>query len=152
MKAMQFAFGFGVAIVFPLLIHSGVAVFNPRPVWQDYQPGVQVDREAGEVRIDSRKLERTPLDPTFKSDSEIFARRLFWVASPLGMGAIILGATLQVPAIGTGLVFGGIFALIDAFGNYWRYLSEPFRFVSLLLAFVVLVLMGYRKFSTIEQE
>ena len=49
------------------------------------------------------------------------------------------------PAIGAGLMFGGIFSVCDGYFNYWSELSATLKFFSLLAAFVVLIVVGYRK-------
>ena len=37
MLAKKFALGFGIAIIFPMMIHYGVSTFSPEPKWKDYQ-------------------------------------------------------------------------------------------------------------------
>lgn len=77
----------------------------------------------------------------------MFQRRLFFVATPIGLAAIIIGSFLAVQAVGAGLIFGGIFTLIDGYCWYWSELQDWMRFLSLLAAFVVLVVIGYVKFD-----
>lgn len=36
MLAKKFGFGFGIAIILPMMIHYGVSTFTPRPDWKDY--------------------------------------------------------------------------------------------------------------------
>ncbi len=64
--------------------------------------------------------------------------------------AVIVGAFLAVPAIGTGLMFSGIFSVSDGYFNYWSELSAQLKFFSLLAAFIVLLVVGYRKLEKKE--
>ncbi|MCK4577932.1 MAG: hypothetical protein KAU50_04030, partial [Candidatus Marinimicrobia bacterium] len=136
MNPMKFAVGFGVAVIFPLMVHYGVATFSPPPDRDDYQPP---HRPVAEVKMSEEEIteweaQRDAINQEYKAHAKVFARRLFWVAAPIGLVVLALGAILKIPAIGTGLVFGAIFTLLDAYGNYWQYLPNALRFVSLLLA------------------
>jgi hypothetical protein len=81
----------------------------------------------------------------------VFEKHLFAVAVPLGLPTVIIGAFLAVPAIGTGLMFGGIFSVSDGYFNYWSELSAQLKFFSLLAAFIVLLVVGYRKLEKKER-
>ena len=91
------------------------------------------------------ELEERVLD--FWKREKIFQKHLFLVAVPVGIGAIIFGAVSPIQAIGTGLMFGGIFTLVDGYCWYWSELQDWMRFLSLLAAFVVLIFIGYRKLA-----
>ena len=80
----------------------------------------------------------------------MFEKHLFVVAVPLGLITLVVGAFLSVPAIGTGLMFGGIFSVFDGYFNYWSELSAQLKFFSLLAAFIVLLIVGYRKLEKKE--
>lgn len=149
MNITKFAVGFGIAVIFPMLVHYGVSTFSPPPDWNDYRmPEWEVLQETATAEErQAMEAERSAVRERFDEHAKTFARRLFWVAVPLALAALIAGAMLQVPTIGTGLIFGAIFTLIGAFGNYWRFLPPGLRFASLLVAFVALVAIGYRQFA-----
>jgi hypothetical protein len=44
-------------------------------------------------------------------------------------------------------MFGGIFSVLDGYCNYWSELPDGARFMSLLIAFVVLIYIGWRKLA-----
>ena len=50
--------------------------------------------------------------------------------------------------LGTGFMFGGIFAATTGYWFHWSYLEDWVRFVSLLAAMAVLVFVAYRQFSS----
>ena len=141
MIAKKFALAFGIAVVFPAMIHYGVSSLSPEPRWQDYHVA---------PLIDSNSAEYQKKDAEYKAAEKVFEKHLFAVAVPLGLITIIVGAFLGVQAIGTGLMFGGIFSVSDGYFNYWSELSPQLKFSSLLAAFIVLLVVGYRKLEKKE--
>jgi len=149
MLAKKFALGFGIAIILPMLVHYGVSTFSPAPKWEDlygsysYQ---RYDKATPEERaqIDKERKER---DRLWREKQKIFQRNVFFVAVPVGITCIIVGAIMPIQAIGTGLMFGGIFSLTEGYMFYWSELQDWMRFLSLLVAFMVLIFVGYRKLA-----
>jgi hypothetical protein len=136
MIAKKFALAFGIAVVFPAMIHYGVSTFSPEPRWQDYHVT---------PLIDSNSAEYQKKDAEYRTAEKVFEKHLFAVAVPLGLITVIAGAFLSAPAVGTGLMFGGIFSVSDGYFNYWSELSAQLKFSSLLAAFIVLLVVGYWK-------
>lgn len=114
MLGRQIAVGFGIAIVFPLLIYYGVSTFHSAP-------------------------------EAYSRSANEFSRVLAFVAIPLGTAAILIGAFLTNAAIGTGLIFGGIFTVVLGYWGYWSHLDDWFRFASLAIGFAVLLFVGFYK-------
>ena len=141
MIAKKFALAFGIAVVFPAMIHYAVSSFSPEPRWQDYHVV---------PLIDSNSAEYQKKDAEYRAAEKLFEKHLFIVAVPLGLITVIVGAFLSVPAIGTGLMFGGIFSVCDGYFNYWSELSAQLKFSSLFAAFIVLLVIGYRKLENKE--
>ncbi len=129
MIAKKFALAFGIAVV------------SPEPRWQDYHVT---------PLIDSNSAEYQKKDAEYRAAERTFEKHLFAVAVPLGLITLVVGAFLSVPAIGTGLMFGGIFSVTDGYFNYWSELSAQLKFFSLLAAFIVLLIVGYRKLEKKE--
>jgi hypothetical protein len=147
MLAKKFGFGFGIAVILPMLVHYGVSTFSPQPKWQHYYDNYQY-QEYQNASNDQKKVmdqQRKEKDEEFRHKRKTFERRLFYAAVPTGLAAIVIGSFLSVQAIGAGLIFGGIFTLGDGYCWYWSELSDGMRFASLLAAFVVLVVIGYTK-------
>jgi hypothetical protein len=138
MLAKKFALAFGIAVVFPAMIHSGVSILSPPPKWPDY---VAADYALSEVK---------EKQAAHRAATEVFQRQLLTVAVPLGLIALAAGAFLLSPAMGAGLMFGGIFSVCDGYFNYWSELSHTWKFLSLLAAFVVLLAVGFWKLERKE--
>ena len=142
MLAKKFGFGFGIAVILPMLVHYGVSTFSPQPKWVDYY-GSEYYQESTPEEKKELQEKRKKKDDAFRSRRKVFEQRLFFIAIPVGIAAIITGAILAVQAIGAGLIFGGIFTLIDGYCCYWSELQDWMRFLSLLAAFIVIVFCGY---------
>jgi hypothetical protein len=149
MLAKKFALGFGIAIIFPIMVHYGVSTFVPSPKWQDRYSNSYYQDYSKATPEEKAKLdqERKQRDMEWTTKEKRFQGVLFSVAVPLGIAAIIIGSLAAIQAIGTGLMFGGIFLLLDGYICYWSELADSMRFLSLLLAFIVLMYIGYKKLA-----
>jgi hypothetical protein len=151
MLARQIAIGFGIAIIFPLLVFYGVSTFHPAPKTQDFYrtscpPGASAEER--KQCTEKHRLERE----AYQAAAKEFGRRLVFVATPLGVAAIFIGAYIALYAIGTGLIFGGIFALGFGYWSYWQYLDDTMRFLSLLAGFAILLFVGYYRVSGMRTD
>ena len=149
MIAKKIALGFGIAVILPMMIHFGVSTFSPRPKRQDYQVEnyYQLHQRATTTKKIELEKEKSQLNKEFKEHKKRFQTHLFLVSAPVGIAAIIVGSVIVVQSIGTGLIFGGIFALLNGYCWYWSELQDWMRFLSLLVAFIILIFIGYRKFG-----
>ncbi len=147
MLAKRIALGFGIALVFPLLIHYGVSTLITQPKWEDYQIENYYEQHQRATPEEQKKMEieKSKLDKKWKETNNRFTKHLYFVAVPLGIIALIAGAFLSTQAIGTGLMFGGIFSISNGYYHYWYELPDPLKFASMLLAFIVLLFIGYKK-------
>jgi polyferredoxin len=152
MLARQIAVGFGIALIFPMLIYYGVAAFYPRP---DFQTMVTIvtrivpSNATAEQRQEAEDLrrKREEQQKAYNAAAKDFARVMVLITTPLGVAAILIGAYISLHAIGTGLIFGGIFSVAWGYYGYWNYLDDWLRFVSLLAGFGILLFVGYRMIS-----
>lgn len=153
MLAKKIAVGFGIAIILPLMFHYGVSTFSPSPKYSDYR----IDNYPQDYKNASpeKKKEVTAknknLNLQFKSAKKEFQQHLFFVAVPLGLLLIIIGVFISNNAIGAGLVFGGIFSVSNGYINYWSELPDSLRFASLIVAFLILITVGYKKLEGEKQ-
>lgn len=151
MLAKKIALAFGIAIVFPSMIHFGVGVVNKNPSWQEYQVEDYYEKYQNATPEEKEKLskDKKQLAKERKDQTKRFQMTLFFVAVPLGLIVLILGAFLPFRAIGAGLMFAGIFSICDGYFNYWSEISDILKFISSFCAFITLVIIGLLK---IEQK
>jgi hypothetical protein len=136
----------GLMIIFPTMLHYAVSTFYPEPkVEQFIQALPPADRQltAGE-RLE-RQTEQRRLNNERKAAEAAFAVRLFWVVVPCGLIAIIVGTLLKAQALGSGLMAGGIISIAEGYIRYWPQLPDYLHFISLFLAFILLIYIGYKK-------
>jgi hypothetical protein len=147
MRAKKFALGFGVAIILPMMIHYGVSTFVKQPKCEDFQVPHYYERHQSAAPKEKLKLEteQDVLQAQFKKETAHFQKYLFFAAVPLGIAAIIFGAFIPIQSVGTGLLCGGIFCICDGYLNYWTELTDVLKFISLVIAFIVLLIVGYNK-------
>jgi len=144
MLAKKIALAFGIAIVLPMMLHYGVSTFVPKPKWEDYAvPGDDYSSPQKGYERELKQKERRAAEKRFE-------QHLFAVAVPVGLAAIGVGAFLRRAALGSGLMFGGIFSICDGYFNYWAELADVLKFGSLLAAFILLFFVGYRRLETNE--
>jgi hypothetical protein len=143
MLARQIAIGFGIAIIFPLLIHYGVATFHPAPKFESSTTLLAPNATADERKEYSAQQQQR--QKAYAEAAKEFARILVIVATPLGLAAILIGAYLSFQAIGTGLIVGGILSVSWGYWSYWSYLDDWIRFASLLAGFALLIFVGIRR-------
>ncbi|MDP3980553.1 MAG: hypothetical protein Q8Q33_03960 [Chlamydiota bacterium] len=147
MLAKRIALGFGIAIVFPMMIHYGVSIFYPKPTWSDYQVAdyhEKYQRANPEEKINLEK-EKNKLLELRKTNMMQFQKHLFWIGIPIGILAIVTGALLPYKAIGAGLMFGGLGTASNGYFNYWTELSDIHKCLSSLCILLVLLTVGFWK-------
>jgi len=148
MLAKKFGIGFGIAIVLPLLVHYGVSTFVPQVKWDEYyvKDNYKLYDQTTSIEEKERiRQEQQLLDTERKAHTKRFETALFLVSVPIGIAAILMGAFCGIQAIGAGLIFGGIFSVTNGYCWYWSELQDWMRFLSLLVAFIVLIGVGYMK-------
>ena len=151
MLARQIAVGFGIALIFPLLVYYGVATFYPTPKFQGIVTATLVlppnPTPEQQKELEEQRQKQKEQQLAYNAAAKDFARVLAMVSTPLGVAAIFVGAYLALNSIGTGLIFGGIFTVAWGYWSYWQYLDDWIRFVSLLAGFAILIFVGYRRIA-----
>jgi uncharacterized membrane protein YphA (DoxX/SURF4 family) len=148
MLARQIVIGFGIAIIFPLLIHYGVSTFHAEPKLESSIAAPLPPNATADERKEyfaRQQQEPQQQQKAYAAAAKEFARILVMVSTPLGVVAILIGAYLAFQAIGTGLILGGIFTVAWGYWNYWWYLDDWIRFISLLAGFAILMFIGVRR-------
>ncbi len=155
MLARKLILGFGFAVLMPMLIHYGIDVFAPSSNDHEYHQEVSHLREAERDATGSEKArlrgQREQLEARHTTQSNETQRVHFFVGAPLGIIVTLLGSFIRAQAIGGGLMLGGIFTFTGGCAYYWMDLSRPGRFLVLLVAFAVLLWIGYQRLSELKQ-
>lgn len=137
-------FGIGIAFILPLLVYYGVSTIHPEPSWSHYQIDYEKYHNASDAEKAKLDKEREKLNATYDQLATEQARLLFYVALPIGIIAILVGYFLKAPGIAPGLIGGGLFSAVLGYCSYWDYLPDIFRFLSLLVVFILLLFLGLK--------
>jgi hypothetical protein len=116
----QFVVAMGITILFPLLVHYGVGLIEPHPdiqrhymVWVRITPTTPEGWKAWEEENRAREQREKEARDAIDRATQPFFRLLILVAAPLGIAAIAAGLFLRSVSVGTGPIFGGMFAAAD---------------------------------------
>ena len=101
------------------------------------------ERQKYKEEQQKRQEEQRKLNDEYNAAARNFARHLVTISTSLGVAAILIGAYIPPYAIGTGLIFGGIFSVGTSYWVSWDYVDEWIRFASLLAGLLVLLFVGY---------
>ncbi len=141
MLALQLVIGVGIALLFPLLIYTGVAAVKPPP-----KPSNRTNLQAET----SEEIKRANRDRIDAENEELrrarvkYAKLLFSVMAPAGLAAVIGGYLIGINSVGIGLLTGGILCMVYGYGTYWEALPQRVRFVSILAGLLMLLFIGIR--------
>ncbi len=154
MIAKKIVVGFGISVLLPLLVYYAVATFCPKPKYEDYQIKHYYEKleRANEDEIINLEKERGELEKQYEEKEKIFEKNLFFVAIIMGLISIIIGFKIKNYTIGTGLILGGIFTLIDGYYSYWYELEYWMKFISVLIAFPILIFVGHYQLSKKDKK
>jgi len=81
----------------------------------------------------------------FDDVREIYNRNVFIVATGIGILALIVGFALGMASVSSGLMGGGILAIIYGTIRYWSDLPDIGRFIILGITLIILIWLGYKK-------
>jgi hypothetical protein len=153
MLARQFAIAMSIAILFPMAVYYGVSTIHPYPefhygyrVTARLAPTTPEGWKAWDEENQVEKKRQKERQDAIDKATQPFFRALIFVATPLGIAAILVGSYLRIVSIGTGFIFGGIVIVANGYRGYWNHLDDWVRFVSLFLGLCILVFVGYRQF------
>lgn len=155
MLARKIILGFGFAVLMPMLIHYGIDTVAPSPDSTAYYSELNRlrDAEKDATGIEKARLraQREQFEGRHTAQQNQSERVHFFVGAPLGILVTLLGSFIHAQAIGGGLMLGGIFTFTGGCAYYWADLSRPGRFCVLLVAFAVLLWIGYQRLSELKQ-
>ncbi len=149
MLARKIILGFGFAAVLPLLVHYGIEAFHASiPSLETYAEIARLRQREGEASGDEQvqlRDQREHMEEELSTQQRASSRLHFFVGAPLGIAVTVAGSLVGAPAIGGGLMLGGIFTFTEGCFYRWGDLEPVGRFLVLLVAFAVLLWIGYQR-------
>ncbi|MBI3334367.1 hypothetical protein HYZ97_02680 [Candidatus Pacearchaeota archaeon] len=164
MNVKNLVLGVGIVIVFALLLWQGIEAFYPSPEWDDYCGDVYQPRTISTEKTSEFVAEteeqcllnngtwrngycdyyyecQQDFDAAQKEHSAV----AFWISVIAGVIVLILGFFfLSVEPVGSALIGSGIWAFVFGTVINWQNFTDIWRFLLLLIAFVLLVWLTLR--------
>ena len=149
MLARKIILGFGFAVVLPLLVHYGIEAFHASiPSLEAYAEIARLRQREGEASGDEQvqlRDQRERMEAELGTQQRASSRLHFFIGAPLGIAVTVAGSLVGAPAIGGGLMLGGIFTFSEGCFYRWADLEPVGRFLVLLVAFGVLLWIGSQR-------
>ena len=80
----------------------------------------------------------------FDEANEKYSKKVFYIALPLGIAVIALGAfVFGLEAVGAGLMGGGIGIILYGTGGFWRFADDWLKFILSLAGLIALIWLAY---------
>ena len=164
MKIKEMMLGIAIIIMTIFVTFYGINTILPKPINEDFcKPEIvniyinnSVDCEAVDGRWNPTIGPKFATDPIgycdlyTKCNNEFTkvdrerSKKVFFLALPLGLTVIILGAfVFGLEAVGAGLMGGGVGTLIYGGGAYWPYSENWIRFLISLIGLIILIWLIY---------
>lgn len=124
------AIGIGIMILLPLLTNVGTQLVIKKPSFVSYT-------------YSGDSTEHKEARDKYELENNRFATNYFYIASSVGIVSIIIGV-IAPAALGMGFVLGGVFSLVLGYVAAWDVLSDLFKFITLLVALILLVLGSFK--------
>lgn len=157
--------GIAILVLTILVTWNGVGTIFPAPEYYDFCPEVTtqeyINNEAQCLAAGGQWTDYgtpKPVDQNvtgycdkdftcrkaFEDATKIRARNVFFLALPVGVAIIAIGAFFfGLEAVGAGLMGGGIATLIYGSGVYWQYTENWVRFALSLAGLVFVIWFAY---------
>jgi len=165
MKIKDVILGIAIIVLTIFVTYYGINTFLPSPDYNTFcnqenfnvyvNTSVQCENLGGRWNpaYGAAPIKTTPegyCDITYTCQKEFDlankerSRKVFFIALPLGIAIIALGAFLfGLEFVGAGLMGGGVGTLIYGSGAYWPYSQNWIRFLISLIGLVILIWFAY---------
>jgi hypothetical protein len=145
--AKRLILGLGITIILPMLVYYGVSTFTKRPEWKDYQIEnyYELHKRASVEEQKRLEAEKTKKDKEYDRALRRWGKINFFVEVPVGVAGLIIGTLTNVPGFSGGLMLGGVVTAIMGYCWEWANLPNGFKFLTLLIVFMIMFWIGYKK-------
>ncbi|MFA5259530.1 MAG: hypothetical protein WC979_07675 [Candidatus Pacearchaeota archaeon] len=80
----------------------------------------------------------------YNDAEEVHARKIFFLALPLGIIVLAVGALVfGLVSVGGGLMFGGVGLILYGVGSVWSYADDLVKFIISLTGLIVVIALAY---------
>lgn len=164
MKIKEVVLGIAIIVLTIFVAFYGINTLFPKPDYNDFCGNVRYDFPVNDnatcvskggvwnynmgPKVDSQVDGYCDLyyycNQQYNDLTKERSRKVFFIALPLGVAIIALGAFIfGLEAVGAGLMGGGIGTLIYGSGAYWPYTENWIRFLISLAGLVLIIWLAY---------
>jgi hypothetical protein len=146
MNVKNLVLGVGIFILYLLVLNYGFRVFIGAPDWDDFC-SIDESRALAEGVPEKADVNKGCNDD-YRAAREVYTGKIFLISLIVGIFTLIIGHfAVSVEPVGSALLASGIGAIVFGTLENWSFLDEVWRFVLLVLAFVLVVWFAYRSNS-----
>ena len=153
---LKFVYTLFLGILFALLVGVGIAAFYTEPTSPEYPSSLSIKQAPSTVLPVATKSaeyqkQQEKYDAEFKEFrkvQEVYNRNVSIIAVIIAVLVVVLSLTLlkQLLFIADGLLIGGVLTLIYSIVRGFDAGDAKFRFVVVVVGFIVVLTVGYIKF------
>ncbi len=147
----KWALAIGIAIVFNLFENYGIATFSDEPAYSDfceetfYPRPAKLDENITQAEFEALNEKQKQCNEAYNEARKVYDGNVFIILVVLGVIAVLAGVFIQVQAVASGFLFGGILSVMIGTLRNWSHLADVWRFVILGLVLALLVWIGFKK-------
>jgi len=145
MNLKNLVLGIGIIVVFGLVLWQGIETFYPSPQYEDFcpqdlpNPEPYDDEDLKDISAYRECMEQ------YDTERNAHSKVVFIIAFIVGIITIIIGyKILSVEPVGSTLIGSGVWSLFWGTVQNWRNFSNLPRFLLLLAALVLLILLAIK--------
>jgi hypothetical protein len=81
-----------------------------------------------------------------------YDRIYFIIAILVGLLGLFIGLMMRAGSVGLGLLFGGLFTIMNGYFHFWTNMSPLIKFLALLIPILAIIYWGIVSYTKLERE
>jgi hypothetical protein len=147
---LKYIYTLFIGILFTGLVVAGIYAFYPRPEYPEYPEELTYPaRDGKDIYESTESAEKyRQNEKEFREISQDYNRNVSIISLVAAVLALIISLTLirNLQLISDGLLLGGVFTLLFSVGSGFESDDSKFRFIIILIGFIISLAVGYIKF------
>lgn len=150
---MKLLYSFFLGILLALFVGFGVSTFYESPTAPEYPVELQTGKEFTEEQRTVEQDFQTKQDKYYEEEFQPYNRNVSIITLAAAVIFLVIsmlfGGHLKV--ISDGVMMGGVFTLLYSIGRGIASNDTKYMFVAVSIGLLVVLFLGYRRFTTKEQ-
>lgn len=129
---LKYIMGIGIGILLVIFINLGIYTFYEQPKYQMPTCNSEGICPQGDYSLHQEKLKN-------------YNNNVFFILLGLGIFLVIISFLIPNITLSSSSLIGGILTLITGIVRYWGYMNKYFRFISVTIILIFLIILSYWK-------